>query len=90
MPNIAKLSIYAAIFGFLAFWCVVWFRAVRKTRRLQTQYRNASPEDRAALERRMETERGLAEYMQPLPWWEVVSVLAIIVLFVILKAVGYL
>jgi hypothetical protein len=89
MTAIFVIAIYGLVLAFAGFWGIVWFRAIRKSRRLQAQYRNALPEERASLEERMETERGFAEYIVPLKWWEVVTPLIAIFGLLALKLAGH-
>lgn len=74
---------------------VAWFgaaclRAVWRSRKLQAQYREASPNERQRFETRIGTDRELAAYVVPLSKWEYVPGLCGIGMLIIAKAGGYL
>jgi hypothetical protein len=73
--------------GALAF-LVACFRAIRRSRRLQRQYRMADSEARAALDARMLVEPELAAYMVAVPLWQVVVGLMTVAALVVAKAMG--
>jgi hypothetical protein len=90
MPNTAKVAIITALVIAFAWFGAACFRAVRKSRRLASQYGAASPEQRALLEARMASEKELEAYMLPLPRWEVAFGLGFVALMVISAATGSL
>lgn len=73
--------------GALAF-LVACARAILRSRRLQRQYRIADPEARAALDARVLVEPELAEYMLPVPRWQVALGLMLVAALVVAKFMG--
>jgi hypothetical protein len=63
-------------------------RAVLRSRRLQRQYRLADPGARAALDARVLVEPELAEYMRPVPVWQVALGLMLVAALIVAKFMG--
>jgi hypothetical protein len=62
--------------------------AVLRSRRLQRQYRLADPKARAALDARVLVEPELAEYMLPVPLWQVALWLTLVAALIFAKFTG--
>jgi hypothetical protein len=73
--------------GALAF-LVACTRAILHSRRLQRQYRIADPKTRATLDARLLVEPELAQYMLPVPMWQVVLGLLLVAALVAAKFIG--
>jgi hypothetical protein len=63
-------------------------RAVLRSRRHQRQYRVVDAEARAALDARVLAEPELAQYMLPLPGWQVASGLMTVAALIAAKFMG--
>jgi hypothetical protein len=79
------LVIVLAVLGAFLLACA---RAVRKSRKLQKLYLEATPEDRARLDARALTEPELAEYMLPVPAWQIVLLFVLIAFLIWAKFNG--
>jgi len=84
MPSNWKIAVAAVMGVALAWFVIACIRAVRKSRRLMTQYRSASAEERAVLDARIQSENELGAYMLPLPLLQVVSAFVLVALMVVL------
>jgi NADH:ubiquinone oxidoreductase subunit 6 (subunit J) len=77
------------LLGAIAFAILVaCVRAVLRSRRLQRQYRLADPKARAALDARVLGEPELAEYMLPVPLWQVALGLTLVAALIFAKFTG--
>ena len=85
-----KELVLVIVFVALGAFLLACARAVRKSRKLTTQYLEATPEERTRLDGRALVEPELAEYMLPVPVWQVIPGFVSIALLIWAKFNGHI